>query len=324
MTEKQIIDHLAELIVADFDLHRADASDSPSAALVDGIQELCSEKRIVYTAYDGDHLQLSAFMRSSVLCQGKVPANPESILGYKETVTANQVKRGVLLDDLSVLKGCDELWVFTDLSPDEDSIPRIAEGVLVELLYFLQKRSANSVHFVALSDSLRGNTTLRSYPFSFEQTLSLLEKEQAGELVEIATSASGQQCQGRPIAYHIVDPLDFKYSHWLRPQAYSRGTAPLVPAFAVEVRDAWPEQSRGQIVLAWLKLMELADIAWMYPGMDKERGSSRMTKLMEAIWRRQRPTTIVTERFWSEYSIPKATLPEVWALTKRDQIPSRT
>lgn len=256
-------------------------------------------------------------MRSSVLAHGKVPANPESILGYRETVTANQTKKGVLADDLSVLRGCDELWVFTDFKPNEINIPQLAEGVLVELLYFLMHRSPNAVQFIPVAGLFSGVSKPLPFPFSYDKTVSLLAKRQGEMLLRVIETSTEKTRADRQLAYHIVDPLDFKYSHWLRPEAYKQGFAPVIPSLAVEIRDAWPsKRAVAQVFIAWLKLMELASCAWLYPSLDRSNAFSRVTYLMESHWRCSRSKFNLSQKSWSDYSIPKAVDPAGWSLTR--------
>ena len=112
---------------------------------------------LVYTAFDGDHFALTPLMRRHCLRHGAIPADPESILGYRDTVENRITKRGVLRDDLAVLRSCDELWIFTDLDPTPQGLSDLAEGVRVELSFFLRLHPQRAVKVVSVSDLLQGN-----------------------------------------------------------------------------------------------------------------------------------------------------------------------
>src|ERR1700726_964134 len=100
---------LSGLVRADLALAKRSRDDYPFAF---DIEHLCTAvldrsagMRLVYTAFDGDHQMMCGQMRRFVLGRGGVPANPDSVLGYKDTVENRVGKRGVLLDDLAILNG---------------------------------------------------------------------------------------------------------------------------------------------------------------------------------------------------------------------------
>jgi len=225
-----------------------------------------------------------------------------------------------LLDDISLLRHCDELWVFTNSPPELDRIAGLAEGVLVELLYFL-RACRRPVFFVRLGALLRGERAdPKPFRFTYEETLAHLVPSQAGAMLEVVKNAEDPAMRLWPVAYHLFDPLDFKYAHWLRAAAYERGCLPLVPGLAIEIADVNPGASfLGDVVIAWAALARVAQTAWVLRSLQPERGASATAALLECVWRRQCAGTLsIEERRWTDYSIPKARGASQWALTQKE------
>jgi hypothetical protein len=322
-SKKDSYKRLGELLLSDFDI-RQRRSQAP---LKYNLDEACSavlslgrDRPIVYTAFDGDHFQLCGHMRSYVLQRGCVPANPESILGYKDTVTARLTKPGVLRDDLSVLRSCQQLWVFTDEPATPDSLQDLAEGVVVEILYFLKRQERPEIYFISPLGILGGeDSPLVKYQFSYEDSKFALHPEQCDGILELANSGTKVDKELPPIAYHITDPLDFKYAHWLRPRAYDLGYAPLVPGLAVHLRDlgGHPE-TLTDILISWARLCSIATVAWQLPSMESGRSPSAVTGVLERVWLRMHGASTMHRRSWTEYPIPKARVGPRWPLTRKE------
>src|SRR5262245_25674467 len=100
------LDRLQELVVSDLTLTRSTPTSlvRDIDAFADMVGSKAKTKKIVYTAFDGDHQILCTLMRQRVAAEGHIAANPDSILGYKETCENRHTKTGVLLDDLAVLR----------------------------------------------------------------------------------------------------------------------------------------------------------------------------------------------------------------------------
>jgi hypothetical protein len=249
---------LARLIADDFSLDR-------------GPIDLCQIERavsllrsfslpLVYTAFDGDHLGLTDVMRQRVIDEGSVPVEPEAILGYKDLVDVHGRKDAVLDDDLSLLKSCDELWLFTDLTPDPESLSRLAEGALIELLFFLRVRPAGIVRFVCARGLLEpGRATLQTFNYDFHACFSALLVDQRGGVLPFLALA--YETQLRPVHLFIIDPLDTKYSRWLRSWAYAERLVPLVPQLAVRAGDTAVRRDHPLdcLLVSWALLQRLAE-----------------------------------------------------------------
>jgi hypothetical protein len=284
--------------------------------LATAVDEIARRKRIVFTAFDGDHQHLCPHMRRFALSLGAVPANAESILGYRDVVTARGDKRSVLLDDLSLLRHCDELWVYTDVPASLAGIRQLAEGVLVELLFFL-RTARRPVYFVQIGALLRGQQCRpEPFPFAYEDSVRALESSQLRGVLEIVESAGEPTSPFFPVAYHIVDPLDFKFANWLRPVAYGHGHLPLVPGLAIEIADVEPGDL-GSIVVGWAALMRIAQVVWVFKPTNQKRPSPAVCELLVQISKRK-SKIIQTERHWTEYSIPKVHAPTRWPLTEKE------
>jgi hypothetical protein len=314
---------LGELLLQDLDIIRRNSKIPPDLDLDSAcslVLEQGGQRPIVYTAFDGDHQQLGGHMRTLVLKRGGVPANPDSILGYKDTVLAHLDKRGVLLDDLAVLRGCDELWVFTEWPCEPTSVRHLAEGVVIELLFFLKRRTPARIQFISPLALLRGDPfNPRSYDFSYAETQKALLPSQRAGVMALANSRISIDKELPPVICYITDPLDFKYTRWLRQRAYSDRRAPLVPPLAVDLQDLEPStNSLDNIVTCWVRLCKLATYAMYLPSMDEHRQPSVIAALFERAWLRTHSADTLQEGKWQDYQIPKAKAGELWPITQHE------
>jgi hypothetical protein len=316
-----LLGQLGALLIADLDLparnHAALGPALASPPLAAILQE-ASSRPLVFTSFDGDHQHLCGLMRSCLLGRGAVPANADSILGYREAVVARSQKEHVLWDDLAILHRCNELWVFTDVPPEPEAITTLCEGMVIEILYFL-RMGGKPVRFVATGPLLRaGACQPQSYTFSYAETAKALDAHAwAGALDLVARAAIGG-LPFPPIVYHLTDPLDFKYAHWLRSYCYGLGPIPLVAGLAVELADDCVSgPSVGNAVVSWVRLMDLADEAWRIGTLEQKRRPSAVMSLLEQLWKdRDRP---LKARQWIDYGIPKAVDPFAWPITANEK-----
>src|SRR4051794_35264621 len=131
---------LATAFVADLNIERR-ASTSPSVeALRQGSEPHPRVGTRVYTAFDGDHFAMVPVMRRHVLMHHRTPLNPESVVGYKDSVDAYHSKLGVLRADIAVVAKCDAIWIYSERVRVSSDLHRLAEGVLLELLWYLRTR----------------------------------------------------------------------------------------------------------------------------------------------------------------------------------------
>jgi hypothetical protein len=325
---KEALTAIEELLLSDFSLGSRCTRLVDSREIRGDIDHACStivtasEKLpLVYTAYDGDHFQLCSHMRRYVISHDSVPANPESVLGYKDTVSARLNKRGVLVDDLAVLSRCDELWVFTDQEAEPSSVRELAEGVVVELLFFLKRHPYATINFVSSQALLRGaGLELLRYQHSYAETVGALAADQEDGVLDLANSGDKVDQELPSIVYYIIDPLDFKYSDWLRPRVYEESAlAPLVPGLAAELRDFESyDHPLTRALIAWARLLRMANVAWVLPPMDGHRKPSAVTRILECAWARTHGGQTLIKKRWADYPIPKARARNRWPLTARE------
>jgi hypothetical protein len=295
--------------------------DGLCASLLDYIKPA----QIVYTAFDGDQLHLCRHMRTTVLASGAIPANPESILGYRHCVLAHLTKKGVIMDDLAILQGCDDLWLFADghVTPNA-LLASLAEGAIVELLFFKKRRSHTPVLSINTTEMLRsGRAVHRQTAATYEDLVDALDAEQRAAVLALANSGTRVDKELRPLVFFITDPLDFKYAEWLRATAYQSQLTPLVPGLAVEMGDfEWassPIQRLGRAVAAWATLMRLATQSTRLDAIEPTRPPSLVASLLERCWLRLKSGPTPTIRSWRSVGVPKASYGVAWPLTPREQ-----
>jgi len=279
----------------------------------------CAQKNlVVYTAFDGDHFHVLQNMRKYVLNTGLVPANPESILGYKNVVTKHQHKRGVLIDDLSILKHCNELWIFTDLEPTIDNVKNLPEGVLIELTYFLKRKSKSFVNFVPLSELLRGKKRLnKKFEFSFERIEKELANTKKSQVLEMANNNYKIDHELKKFRFFISDPLDYKYSEWLRDIRLKHDEIPLVPGLASRIADGDNNVINiGKIILSWASLIRFTHDGCFVPSMDSRRNQSIILESLKNYFIQTKSKNDLIEADWKEFSIPKRLQRERWPITE--------
>lgn len=97
-------------------------------------KSLQEERKIVFTAQSCKNFHLRMLICKFVFEQGAIPVNPFNLFGYYlyELVDRNLVRNG----NNNIMKRCDELWVFGDIS----------DGVLAEIEIF-KKLNKNIRYF---------------------------------------------------------------------------------------------------------------------------------------------------------------------------------
>lgn len=329
----KLVEELGQLLIDDLDIGARAAGapfDVNLHSVLDGLagraEGLAKGLDLVYTAFDGDHQQLSPLMRLACLKEGKVPVNPDSVLEYKETALARQSKRDVLMDDLAILYRCDQLWIFTDLEPDISKLSNLAEGVLVELLFFLNRKPSAPIYFCSARGALLGDRYEKKIlPYSFDQVRDALPADVRSEVVALAASGTRiDELLPRPI-YFITDPLDFKYARFVLPRVYQNFSrnlrhVPVVPQLAVPVGDGGHGLlALGQLVLCWLRLASLGSLCSFVKSLDEKRTPSKIVEISRRCWLRWERTSPIEDQSWDVYGVPRAKLGSLWAITARER-----
>lgn len=275
-----------------------------------------------YTAFDGDHFSLTPQMRVYAMKHGRSPANPESILGYKQAVDAYLSKKEVLYDDIAIVQKCAEMWLFTDVDPEPDAVAAsLAEGAVMELLWFLKRCPGRPIYFVPIQNLFGDDSnSRRQYWSDLESTQHALCLSGLEEVVALVDSVVENRVKLRPTVYFAHDPLDGKYVDWLRAGAYERKQVPIVPDVAIELQDA---VSSGitypytKILRAWVSLMLLSDELLVLPPHQSLHANSPLVRVQIESWRLLKRGSILHET-WSEYQIPKTLQGGRWPLSKRE------
>lgn len=279
-------------------------------------------KKVVYTAFDGDHFHLLDEMRKCVLRHDRYPANPESILGYKNVVSRYQTKIGVLKDDLAIVKYCEEMWVFTDCDITPDGILQLPEGVLLEIVYFMHRKRNFPVKFIPIN-SLYDTTknTCRDLEMKYEELAELLAQNERKEIIDLANNGFIVDPELKKLAYYITDPLDFKYSEWLRDYSRSdENEIALVPGLASKISDANSTiEYVGNIIMSWAGLMaKLPRIAYYLDSFDKRRTTSVILESLKQYFIQCHNIEFLTRKSWLQFEIPKCKLNGEWPLTQHE------
>ncbi|MBI2709774.1 MAG: hypothetical protein HYX34_08765 [Actinobacteria bacterium] len=308
------------MLFADFEVARATDRLDPAKLQLLVSYLVGAQYPVVYTAFDGDHFAVTPLMRRYCLRHGAVPANPESILGYRDTVEKRISKQGVLRDDLGVLDRCDELWVFTDLGPHAGDLASLAEGVRVELAYFLRRSPGAAVKIVPVGALLAGADP---EPLRIDGTSPEFQRliDPQGEISRFLSGDLVQDGRALPsVAFVAFDVLDSKYMHWLRPYALTFDKVGLVPGLAVELGDvAAAHGDLGCLLVSWANLVRLAQEFWLFPAMDTTRPSGLIPELLLHVWTELRPGGTMRCQAWRDVRVPKALLGAAWPLTSSEQ-----
>lgn len=286
----------------------------------------CRSRRLVYTAFDGDQQIFTPFMKEFVARQGGVPVNPDSILGYKDTVEARLTKRGVLIDDLSVLRSCDELVVFTQYEPGLADVPRLAEGVLIEIIFFRYRFPEREVRFVDPLELARGGQPKgQILNASFDELRDCLSSSQSKEILSLANSGRRIDKSLRSGEFFIFDSQEFKYSTFVRAYGYSSNKVPVVPYLGVElgvfqIAARSNEIALADTVIAWCCLMRLATSATRLGPIEPDRQASPLSELLRLVWLEQfGPETMEDTKDWTDYKVLKASQRSRWAITRKER-----
>lgn len=316
---------LGECFLRDMNIEkRQDANTHIDKEIAKAVRILASNAKrinVVYTAFDGDHFHFLPNMRQAVFAHNKIPANPESILGYKNVVTRYQTKLGVLIDDLAILQGCDELWVFTDYDATLEDAAKLPEGVLIELAFYLKRRSKPTVYFASLSSLAETKgVSLKKCIISFEELEKKLVDTDRSEIIDLANNNFRIDADLKNLVYFITDPLDFKYSEWLRDHnSVGADEIGLIPGLALPVSDLGPGVNNiGTIILTWAVLLRRLSRkrAYYVDSFDNKRNKSIIAETLKRFCILDKGQEYIKEKKWSSFNIPKNVQKNRWPITK--------
>lgn len=320
---------LSRLLVADMTIHGDRGSrlgDEDYGRLVTSLKKYVEQSSLVYTAFDGDHFELACLMRKAVLAHNKVPVNPDSVLNYYLTVRAHSNKRDVLVDDLSILKSCTELWVFTEVEAKPESISQLAEGVLIELLFFKKRHEDLPVYFVNPIELMTcSKPNLQQFAASFQECKDSLLPDQL-EVCEMANGNYTIDSELRKVLYFIADPLDCKYVDWSRTWSFAhldgnpkKSHVPLAPWTTTRIGDLESTaHDLGKIVASWAVLMRLADHCYLTKPMTRNCNHPKTMVLFRKLWSILHPGVDSEKIYWRQLGVPKAKQGKKWPITTKE------
>lgn len=299
------------------------------ARLIDAIEEDLSGSRpfekvvhkmprpagaAVYTAFDGDHFCLTSVMAQHAARRGHIAISPEACLGYKTAVDVLKIKRNVLYHDVSLLAKADEVWVYTTEDPDSFDWRDLAEGVAIELAWYVfrckREQSVPRIFFVDACGMALGNDP-DPRPISvdsdtFEYQIRAVIPEACNVADRFYRSGSA------PVAVPIFALQDAKNGPWVRQWLISEECAPIVPTIAFEPisRDGIQRLAEG-----WVWSLRHADRIVMFRQMNGDR-SVLLTYLESFCRSLDREVETVA---WSRVQAPKALQGSEWPITTREK-----
>lgn len=119
-------------------------------------------RKTVYLSGGGKYYKYVDFMLRFTYEMGNVPIHPILTLNYYiSTISHNNNKKEIVRDCFSLMKDCEELWVFdeklptfnkNDHSSDKKHISDFPEGVLAEILWWLRYRKTSPIRFFTWRD----------------------------------------------------------------------------------------------------------------------------------------------------------------------------
>lgn len=313
---------LEDLFLADLDLEARAFSGGLGLAFPQPPEAVGLSIPSAYTAFNGDHFALVPLMRKYAILQGRLPMNPESIVGYRDSVLAYGGKAGVMRADLAALARCDEMWIFSTTVPTADSVGSLAEGVAIELLFYLENKDQlgdqPAVYWVDASQLLSSGTApslMRlDLPAGRVRHHLLVDNPEVVSFVDRALA--GTQALPR-IAFCLHDPLDSKYVDWVSAGAHLRGFVPVVPSKTIELGDA----PTAKVLYMWSMLLRYADEMWIFPSIE-QRSVSQFQEFLREFGVKSLNLTEIHMK-WADFDAPKVKYGERWPLTAKERAPSR-
>ncbi|KUK84043.1 MAG: Ppx/GppA phosphatase [Microgenomates bacterium 39_6] len=112
-------------------------------------------RKNVYLSSDGNFYKYVDFMRSHAYKHNAVPIHPIATLDYYLSAAHHDgSKKEILKDCFSLLRGCDELWVFTEKEVDFENNfeDQLSEGVLAEIYFWLTNKGNAPLRFFTWQD----------------------------------------------------------------------------------------------------------------------------------------------------------------------------
>ena len=221
----------------------------------------------VYTAFDGDDFYFTSAMAAHTSSHDRIAINPEACLGYKSAVDSLILKKNVLFFDVSLLEKADELWVYTRQSPMSPDWTRLAEGVIIEIIWYIRRchdrRVMPRLSFVDMNAVSIG---FDPDPVPVDISLNRLLKDVKFDAPEAWSVVSEYRDGGaKPVAVPIYALQDAKNSFWVREWLINEGYAPIVPTLAFD--SSAPTRLRT-LAEGWIWALLNADVVVEFSQMN--------------------------------------------------------
>ena len=268
----------------------------------------------VYTAFDGDDFYFTPAMAEHVSSRGKIAISPEACLGYKSAVDTLILKKNVLHYDVSLLEKADELWVYTNESPTSPDWARLAEGIVIEIVWYVRRcqdrRVAPRLSFVDMTSFSVG---LNPDPVPVEMSLGRLLEDLRFAAPEAWSVVSEYRDGGaKPVAVPIYALQDAKNSFWVREWLINEGYAPVVPTLAFE--SSAPSQLTT-LAEGWVWALLNADVVIEFSQMNGDH--SYLLDYLQAFCTAHDIETKHVD--WTRVRAPKALQGADWPITSSER-----
>lgn len=268
----------------------------------------------VYTAFDGDDFYFTSAMAAHASSRDRIAINPEACLGYKSAVDSLILKKNVLLFDVSLLEKADELWVYTRQSPMSPDWTRLAEGVIIEIIWYIRRchdrRVMPRLSFVDMNAVSIG---LDPDPVPVDISLNRLLKDVKFDAPEAWSVVSEyRDGEAKPVAVPIYALQDAKNSFWVREWLINEGYAPIVPTLAFE--SSAPSRLRT-LAEGWVWALLNADAVIEFSQMNGDR-----SYLLDYLQTFCAAHGIETKHVdWTRVRAPKALQGADWPITSSER-----
>ena len=269
-----------------------------------------ADKKIIYTAFDGDHILCIDAIRARIMREGKLALNPEHALGYYVSTHAHSDRKfDVMRDCLALVDAAEEFSVFVDGDYQELPIPNLSEGILVEILYYLQKQQGVATIYWELLDRCyeKGQESLKSMSLDVPTFQKILGERFSG----IESALRKIIAKPLPPLVHIVmSDKNIKYADWVRIATYERGLVPIIPQLIMPQSAYLVEGHLDSYKEDYAALQSSIDSKWFIVSDVNER--KEFLKNYQHIGYESNDIR--------DFNVPKYVNPKNWSLTQEESL----
>ena len=272
------------------------------------------QRKIVYTAFDGDDMIHIEDMRELAIRNNCIPINPEQALGYYvSTYSHNDLKYEVMKDCLSLVRMSNEFWIFVNRESDDRILEVLPEGVLIEIILWI-KIGGTTLRIFSIpkmTKSFRNDSIYKGEEVNIELSdiKEITDSEYFSEIINYLEDVFPVL---RPVVFVDIQNKDLKYIDWVRIYSYKSLCVPIVPQLTI------PEMVYNRHSLIHRRDSDLETI--------KERVSSIWVVFKSR--KEQEEIKLEYKRFESKLiflpihklGIPKYTNPANWSITTQEYV----